>query len=117
MLAAAYTLKTDGHVRVDIFYRPASERTKAIVNLIGSALFLLPMCALIFYYSYPYVIESWRILEGSPEASGIKGRYLQKTAILYFAVLMALQGLAMIARSILVLAGKGDELEPTKEEA
>lgn len=110
MLAAAYTLKNDGHVRVDIFYRPAPARRKAMVNLFGSIVFLLPMCCLIFYYSYPYVSESWRVLEGSPEASGIKGRYLQKTAILCFAVQMALQGLAMAARSILAICNDADEI-------
>lgn len=110
MLAAAYTLKLDGHVRIDIFYRDAAPRAKAKVNLAGALLFLLPVCVLIFYASYPYVAGSWAVLEGSPEASGIQGRYLQKTAILVFAVMMALQGLSMAIRSVLAIGGDEAEL-------
>ncbi|MCB1476125.1 MAG: TRAP transporter small permease subunit [Rhodobiaceae bacterium] len=114
MLAAAYTLKLDGHVRVDIFYRDADPRTKAKVNMGGALLFLIPVCILIFYVAYPYVAQSWSILEGSQETSGIQGRYLQKTAILAFAVMMALQGVAIILRSILALGGDERELEALK---
>ncbi|MCT8971608.1 TRAP transporter small permease subunit [Microbaculum marinisediminis] len=109
MLGAAYALRHDGHVRVDIFYREAAPRTKALVNLLGSVFFLLPMCVLIFWIAWPYVFQSWSIWEGSTEASGIPARYLQKTAILVFAVLMGLQGLAIIIRSVLTL--RGDETE------
>lgn len=106
MLGAGYTLKHDGHVRVDIYYRAARPRTKAIVNLVGSLLFLIPICIMIFWIAWPYVMQSWAVLEGSPETSGIQGRYLQKTALLVFAVLMALQGVSMVIRSILVLRGE-----------
>lgn len=105
MLGAAYTLRHDGHVRVDIFYREASPRTKALVNLLGSLVFLIPICALIFWIAWPYVLQSWSIWEGSQESSGIPARYLQKSAILAFSVLMALQGLSMAIRSVLVLQG------------
>ncbi len=111
MLAAAYTLKHDGHVRVDIFYREAPPRTKAIVNLFGSMLFLIPICALIFWIAWPYVLQSWSVWEGSQESSGIPARYLQKTAILAFAVLMALQGLSMAIHSILAMRGDERELD------
>jgi|FEC22Drversion2_1045045.scaffolds.fasta_scaffold00368_11 TRAP-type mannitol/chloroaromatic compound transport system permease small subunit len=111
MLTAAYTLKHDGHVRVDIFYREADPRTKAWINLVGSLVFLIPVCVLIFWVAYPYVMQSWAILERSQEASGIPARYLQKTAILVFAVLMALQGLSMALHSILALQGDETELE------
>jgi TRAP-type mannitol/chloroaromatic compound transport system permease small subunit len=109
MLGAAYTLRHDGHVRVDIFYREAKPRTKALVNLAGSILFLIPICALIFWVAWPYVLQSWSVWEGSQESSGIPARYLQKTAILAFAVLMALQGLSIAIRSLLAL--QGDEKE------
>ena len=105
MLGAAYTLRHDGHVRVDIFYREAKPRTKALVNLAGSILFLIPICALIFWVAWPYVLQSWSVWEGSQESSGIPARYLQKTAILAFAVLMALQGLSIAIRSLLALQG------------
>ncbi len=112
MLAAAFTLLVDGHVRVDIFYRDAHPRKKAMINLFGACVLLIPVCILIFWTSFPYVAASWAALEGSPETSGIKGRYIQKTAILVFAVMMALQGLSIAIRSLLALGG--DELEIDK---
>ncbi|WP_018699200.1 TRAP transporter small permease subunit [Amorphus coralli] len=111
MLAAAYTLRVDGHVRIDIFYREASPRRKAWVNLLGCLFFLMPVCTLIFWISWPYVSNSWAILEGSRESSGIPGVFLLKTAILVFAAQLFLQGLAMVIHSILALGGDRDELD------
>ncbi len=111
MLTSAYTLRHDGHVRVDIFYREADPRVKAWINLLGSLFFLIPVCVLIFWIAYPYVMQSWAILERSQEASGIPARYLQKTAILAFAVLMGLQGLSMALHSVLALRGDQAELD------
>jgi TRAP-type mannitol/chloroaromatic compound transport system permease small subunit len=103
MLAAAYTLLHDGHVRVDVFYRPASDRFKAWVNLIGVVVLLLPTVLVVLYYTIPYVQASWLRLEMSREAGGLKGLFLFKTIIPIFCVLMALQGIALAGRSILVL--------------
>ncbi|MDD7911817.1 MULTISPECIES: TRAP transporter small permease subunit [Pseudovibrio] len=105
MLAAAYTLSVDGHVRVDIFYREADPRKKAWVDLLGSLFLLLPVCATIIFVSWDYVAASWAILEGSQETSGIQGRYLLKSAIIAFAVMMGLQGIAIICRSLLAIGG------------
>ena len=103
MLAAGYTLLHDAHVRVDVLYRPAGERDKAWVNLIGVVVLLMPMLYVAFVYSLPYVEASWMRLETSREAGGLRGLYLYKTIIPVFCVLLALQGLAMMGRSILVL--------------
>ncbi|SDE70108.1 TRAP transporter small permease subunit [Rhodospira trueperi] len=105
MVGAGYTLLQDGHVRVDVFYREVSPRRKALVNLLGSVLFLIPFCTLILWVSWDYVMNSWRVLEGSKETSGIQGIYLLKTVILVFGGLVILQGLSVVARSILTLAG------------
>ncbi|CAE7594306.1 unnamed protein product [Symbiodinium microadriaticum] len=107
MLAAGYTLFHNGHVRVDVFYRAASDRYKAWINLLGALLFLLPFCYLIFDASWGYVLSSWEIFEGSRETSGIQAVFLLKTAIPLFAVLVGLQGLSQIIHSIAVL--RGDE--------
>lgn len=107
LAAAGYTLLHNGHVRVDIFYGSMSERGKAIVDLIGGLVFLLPMCVAIFWISLGYVTRSWLVLEGSPEGdSGIPAVFLLKAMILVFCVVVALQGLALMARSILALTGK-----------
>ena len=105
MLAAAYTLKHNGHVRVDVFYRTASPRRKAWTNLIGTLVLLWPFCFVVVQTSLPYVLDAWAIREGSKETSGIQAVYLLKTLIPVFAVLVALQGLAIIAHSLRVIAG------------
>jgi len=105
MLGAAYTLRHDAHVRVDVFYRSASERHRALVNAVGTLLFLLPVCAYLLYEGVPYALASWRIGEGSREAGGLPALYLLKSLIPLTAALLGLQGLALLARSLLVLRG------------
>ena len=105
MLGAAYTLKADEHVRVDILYRGMSERRKAIINLAGTILFLLPLCAFLLVESWQYVATSWRIAERSREAGGLPMIYLLKTVIPLMAVLLALQGISMALRAGLRLRG------------
>lgn len=107
---AGYALLRDEHVRVDIFYRPASIRTKAIIDLIGVVVFLLPFCYVVVLYGWPFVARSWRFYEGSRNIGGMPGLYVLKSFIIGFAVLVALQGIAMALRSILVLAGREDLL-------
>jgi TRAP-type mannitol/chloroaromatic compound transport system permease small subunit len=103
MLAAAWTLKAGGHVRVDIFYAEASVRTKAMVDLAGSLLLLLPFAAVLIGLSVPYAARSWAILERSQESSGLPLVFVLKTLIPAFAVLMALQGIAQAIRALAAL--------------
>jgi len=103
MLAAAWTLQANGHVRVDVFYADASPRAKALVDLLGALLLLLPFMAVIAWFALPYVARSWAILERSREASGLPLVYLLKTLIPLFALLMALAGIAQAIRAALVL--------------
>jgi len=117
LLGAAYTLKHDGHVRVDIFYRPMSERGKAIINLIGVLFMLLPVAGFILYISWDYVAASWALKEGSQEAGGLDFRYVLKGAIVAMPVLIMLQGLAELIRCILVLTGQEHLLKPDEEHA
>ena len=111
LLGAAYTLKHDGHVRVDIFYRPLSERNKAWVNIFGTVFLLFPVTLFIAYISWEYVATSWALTEGSQEAGGIPYRYVLKSALIAMPVLMILQGIAELGRCILVLQGQGHLLE------
>lgn len=104
IFGASYTLKTDGHVRVDVFYSRIGEKGKAFVNALGALLFLMPAMVLIIFTSEGYVAMSWQILERSPESSGLPFVYLLKTLILVMAVLLALQGLSELLKSWRVLA-------------
>lgn len=106
MVGAGYTLLHDGHVRVDIFYRPKGPRYKAWVDLAGSLALLLPVVTMVFWVSWPYVVSSWSRFEDSREAGGLPGLFLLKTVILVFCVLIGLQALSIAARAILTLAGR-----------
>jgi len=103
LLAAAWTLANDGHARIDIIYADASPRTKALVDLCGSLLLLLPFMAALAWFAWPYVARSWAILERSQEVSGLPFVYLLKSVLLLFALLMALQGIAQAVRAWAVL--------------
>ena len=103
MLGLAYTLKHDGHVRVDIIYRGYSVKTKALVNLVGGVLFLLPLCCVLFFVSWDYVLASWAIKETSSENNGLPFIYLLKSLMLTMPVLLFLQGLAEIVKNGLIL--------------
>ena len=103
LLCAGYTLFKDKHVRVDVLYLSLSERKKAIVDLIGSIFLLLPVCFVIFYYSWSYVLNSWQQLEGSIEERGLHLVFLMKTFIWLFAILVSMQGLATVINSLIIL--------------
>jgi len=115
LLGAAYTLKHDGHVRVDIFYRPMSEKGKAIVNILGTLVLLIPVTSFILWMSWDYVATSWSLLESSQEAGGLEYRYILKSALIVMPVLMLLQATSELLRNIMVLTS-GGHLLPEEEE-
>ena len=108
LVAAGYTLLHDGHVRVDILYGNVSRRGKALIDFFGVIAILLPVCVMVFWVSWPYVLAAWKVKEGSIEVSGIQGVYLLKTCILLFAVTVAAQGVSLAIKSLFILRG----LEP-----
>lgn len=108
---AGFTLLQNGHVRVDIFYRPAGIRHKAWIDLIGAVIFIAPFLYIITIYSLPYVQRSWRFMEGSSNFGGMPGLYIVKSFILVFVSVIALQALAMVMRSVLILTHH-EELVP-----
>jgi TRAP-type mannitol/chloroaromatic compound transport system permease small subunit len=104
LLAAAYTLRRDAHVRVDIFYARVGTRARAWINLLGTALFLLPFCFLALRLTWPAVRNSWAVLEMSPDPGGLP-RYPLKTMILVAFVLLILQGVSIVIKQIAILRG------------
>lgn len=107
---AGYTLMRDGHVRVDIFYREAAVRTRALVDLFGCVVFVAPFVWVVVRWGWPYVERSWALGEGSANYGGMQGLYVLKSFLFVFAAVIALQAVAMALRSILVLAGREDLL-------
>lgn len=108
MLAGAWTLQQGGHVRVDIFYADASPRVKAMIDLIGAVVLLLPFAIALTALSLPYVARSWAVLERSRETSGLPLVFVLKSLIPTFALLLALQGVSQVIRAVLVLVGRGE---------
>jgi len=99
MLGAAYTLKHEGHVRVDIFYRKMTPARQGMVDFFGCLLLLIPVCLFITISSWDYVLTSWSLMEGSQEAGGLPFVYLLKTSMLLMTLLILIQGLAQLLRS------------------
>lgn len=100
---AGFALLRNDHVRVDIFYRPASSEKKALIDLIGVVFFLMPFAWIVYAYGWSFVARSWRLYEGSANVGGMPGLFVLKSFILLFAFTIAIQGLSMVLRSILVL--------------
>jgi TRAP-type mannitol/chloroaromatic compound transport system permease small subunit len=99
-LGAAYTLKEQGHVRVDILYNRLGVKQKALADLLGGLVFLLPFAGFIIWESWDYVSVSWRIREGSAELSGLPYVYLLKATIILLALLLIIQGISEILKAI-----------------
>lgn len=106
MLGAAYTLKHDGHVRVDIFYRKMKAQNKAWVDMLGTIFLLFPVCLFILISSWDYVLTSWSLFEESGEAGGLAFVYILKTALLIMPILLMLQGTALVLKNLLTIKGK-----------
>ncbi|MCC6560615.1 MAG: TRAP transporter small permease subunit [Xanthomonadales bacterium] len=94
LLGAAFTLKRDAHVRVDLVYQRLTPRGRALADLVGTLLLLLPFCAFLLWVSLDYVAMAWSVREGSREPGGLPGVFLLKTLIPIAAALLGLQGIA-----------------------
>lgn len=101
--SAGWTLLHNEHVRVDIFYGAMSERNKALVDLFGAAFFMFPVLFIIWSKGLPYVARSWKLRETSNEVAGLDYLYLLKTFILVFAVVLAVQGISFVLRTLHIL--------------
>jgi TRAP-type mannitol/chloroaromatic compound transport system permease small subunit len=106
MVGAAYAMRWDGHVRVDIFRQRMSPRFRAAVELIGIIFFIVPWLVIVTRASIPVVLNAWTHLEQFADTY-TPGYFLLKTQLLSFAVLTGLQALANILRSLVTLLGRG----------
>ena len=106
MLAAAWTLRENGHVRVDVFYAEAAPRTKAMIDFAGALLLLVPFMLVLLAFTVPYVARSWAILERSRETSGLPLVFVLKSLIPAFAIMFALQGVSQAIRAAQMLSSR-----------
>ena len=107
LVGASWAMQQEAHVRVDIFYSRFSTKTKAWVDMFGSLLLLLPVMVFIAWISWEYVIDSWEVLEGSREAGGLPAVFLLKSLIVVLAIMLMLQALVQIMRSVQTIRSAG----------
>ena len=105
LLGGPYTLKVNEHVRVDLLYSSVSERARLWIDLVGGLLFLLPICLILVYFTWPFFLDSWRLNEMSQNAGGLI-RWPVKLLLPVGFALMALQGASEIIKRIAAL-GRG----------
>jgi len=115
LIGAAYTLKMDNHVRVDVIYTQLSPRGKAWINLLGSLIFLIPFSILILWACQGFISMSWAIQETSPDPGGLPYRYILKAMIPAGFSLILLQGIALTLRSFCTVIGRPLEEIEEKE--
>ncbi|MDD5717324.1 MAG: TRAP transporter small permease subunit [Sulfuricurvum sp.] len=106
LLSIAYTFSHDAHVRVDIFYERFSSKTKALVNLFGSLLFVLPFSLLIISLGIDFVALSFSQMEASADPGGLPYRFIIKSFVPLAFVLMLIQTLRVIISSAQTLRGE-----------
>jgi TRAP-type mannitol/chloroaromatic compound transport system permease small subunit len=99
LLGGPVTLKLNEHVRVDLIYSALSERARIWIDIIGGFLFLLPICVILVYFTWPWFVESWRIDEMSSNAGGLV-RWPVKLILPVGFALMALQGISELIKRI-----------------
>ncbi len=109
LLGAAFTLKRDGHVRVDIIYSRFNKKTKAWIDLVGAFVFLIPFAMIIIYSTKPYIYNSWVVREISPDPGGLPFRYALKAVIPLGFFFLILQGFAEAFKNFLYLTGNSEE--------
>lgn len=105
MLGAGYTLKHQGHVRVDILYRNYSPRTRAWVNALGAIVLALPIMVFIGWGAWEFVVNSWTVREVSNDAGGLPFVYLLKSLIPLMSILLCMQLANEVLRSLVFLMG------------
>jgi TRAP-type mannitol/chloroaromatic compound transport system permease small subunit len=99
LLGGPYTLKLNEHVRVDLVYSTVSERTRIWIDILGGLLFLLPICVILVYFTWPWFVDSWRIDETSSNAGGLIRGPVKLMLPVGFS-LMALQGICELIKRI-----------------
>ncbi len=100
LLSAGYALKHDKHVRVDIFYERFAPTAKATINVLDALLLIIPFAAIIAYYGFDFALQSFVQHEGSSDHGGLPDRWIIKSAIVLFALLLALQAISEIIKHI-----------------
>jgi TRAP-type mannitol/chloroaromatic compound transport system permease small subunit len=104
LLAAAYTLKHNEHIRIDVFYASRSRRTQHRIDLFGHVFFLMPFVLLMTWMLVPYALQAWRSGQVSTNAGGLIIWPARALLALGF-ILLSLQGISEIIKKVAVMRG------------
>ncbi len=110
LIGAAYSLKKDAHVRVDILYTKFSTKQKAWIDFLGTLIFLIPFSLMVIHSTSNFIESSWAVREVSPDPGGLPGRYILKAMIPAGFVLLILQGISQAIKNFFVIIGKESEV-------
>lgn len=115
LLGAAWVLREDAHVRVDVLFSRVSARTQSLINIIGTLILMIPFCAFVLWVSIPIVRSSWSIREGSSDPGGLP-RYPLKALIIVCFALLLLQAASELIKEVhrFRTGGASDHHPPTE---
>lgn len=105
MFGIAYTLKEDGHVRVDILYAQASPAYQALVNILSCLLFIFPLAGMLLYFGWDYTFDAYELGEGSADPGGLPHRFVIRSVIPLSAVFLMLSAIFVVLENIRMLRG------------
>jgi len=105
LLGAAYTLKDNGHVRVDILYVSLSKKAKAWIDFLGVFVLLIPFCVMVILSTRGFIMNSWAVREVSPDPGGLPAYYIIKSMIPLGFSLLIVQGLSEAAKNFMIIMG------------
>ena len=106
LVGLSWTLQSDEHVRVDIFYSKFSAKTKAVVNLVSMLFLVIPFSALVVYMSSNFIYLSFLQDEISSDPGGLKYRYILKGFISFGFVLLTLQAISEVYKNLKIIRGQ-----------
>ncbi len=115
LLGAGYALKENAHVRVDVLYGRLRPKARAKIDVIGSVLMLIPFCIFVLWVSWPSILNSWLVREGSPDPGGLP-RYPLKAVIIVAFVLLLVQGVSQFIKDLQVLRGRDGDDDDVRDE-
>ncbi|MEJ2308434.1 MAG: TRAP transporter small permease subunit [Gammaproteobacteria bacterium] len=105
LLGVSYGIASEGHVRVDLIYERLSPKRRAIIDLTGSLVLLMPFALMVAWYGIDFTWQAWDIDEGSGDPGGLPNRWIIKGMIPFSFFAMAISGFGMMLHSVNILRG------------
>ncbi len=115
LFGMSYTLREEGHVRVDFIYNNLSLKKQALINIFGTIFFIIPFALFIVYGSYDFVMDSYTSNEISDDPGGLTHRWIIKAMIPLSFIYLVITSIGYIIQNMIIYKQNGKELENTSE--